>query len=229
MVQWQRCIVKKSKAEWCPLRSQVRILQSSSLLWLFTLHINLKRVCRRHLLQYQDGQRALASVNKIGLWAFNGNKEQPISSFSTARNGVVENVGEGAICCNCGAGCIIGHGQGKFILVATNYAWQYTSLAIGHTGPLTVEGCFIYIIHWLDQPVLRGRFFPVCQFPPPKRIALHRTAAWTYQENRNSVIENIYLSIYNQQFLIMGIIPDFRPLEFSAVKYHQSLVGLGSV
>ena len=34
---------------------------------------------------------------------------------------------------------------------------------------------------------------------------------------------------YSQQFLIMGMIPDFRPLEFSAVKYHQSLVGLGSV
>ena len=25
---------------------------------------------------------------------------------------------------------------------------------------------------------------------------------------------------YSQQFLIMGIIPDFRPLEFSAVKYY---------
>ena len=34
---------------------------------------------------------------------------------------------------------------------------------------------------------------------------------------------------YSQQFLIMGMIPDFRPLEFSAVKYHQSLIGLGSV
>jgi len=46
------------------------------LLWLFTLHINLKRVCRRHRLQYQDGQKALASVNKIGPWASNGDKEQ---------------------------------------------------------------------------------------------------------------------------------------------------------
>ena len=25
---------------------------------------------------------------------------------------------------------------------------------------------------------------------------------------------------YSQQFLIVGIIPDFRPLEFSAVKYY---------
>ena len=25
---------------------------------------------------------------------------------------------------------------------------------------------------------------------------------------------------YSQQFLIIGIIPDFRPLKFSAVKYH---------
>jgi hypothetical protein len=25
---------------------------------------------------------------------------------------------------------------------------------------------------------------------------------------------------YSQQFLIIGIIPNFRPLEFSAVKYH---------
>ena len=34
---------------------------------------------------------------------------------------------------------------------------------------------------------------------------------------------------YSQQFLIMGMIPDFRPLEFSAIKYYQSLVGLGGV
>ena len=34
---------------------------------------------------------------------------------------------------------------------------------------------------------------------------------------------------YNQQFLVMGMIPDFRPLKFSAVKYYQSSVGLGSV
>ena len=25
---------------------------------------------------------------------------------------------------------------------------------------------------------------------------------------------------YSQQFLIMGIIPNFRPLEFSAIKYY---------
>ena len=25
---------------------------------------------------------------------------------------------------------------------------------------------------------------------------------------------------YSQQFLIVGIIPDFRPLEFSAIKYY---------
>jgi len=25
---------------------------------------------------------------------------------------------------------------------------------------------------------------------------------------------------YSQQFLIIGIIPDFRPLEFSAIKYY---------
>jgi len=34
---------------------------------------------------------------------------------------------------------------------------------------------------------------------------------------------------YSQQFLIMGIIPNFKPLEFSAVKCHQSLVELNSV
>ena len=34
---------------------------------------------------------------------------------------------------------------------------------------------------------------------------------------------------YSQQFLIMGIIPDFRPLEFSTIKYYWSLVELGSV
>ena len=34
---------------------------------------------------------------------------------------------------------------------------------------------------------------------------------------------------YSQQFLVMGIIPDFRPLKFSAIKYHRSLIGLGSV
>ena len=34
---------------------------------------------------------------------------------------------------------------------------------------------------------------------------------------------------YSQQFLIVGIIPDFRPLKFSAVKCHWFLVGLGSI
>jgi len=34
---------------------------------------------------------------------------------------------------------------------------------------------------------------------------------------------------YSQQFLIISIIPNFRSLEFSAIKYYQSLVELGSV
>ena len=34
---------------------------------------------------------------------------------------------------------------------------------------------------------------------------------------------------YSQQFLIMGMIPNFRPLEFSVVEYYWSLVELGSV
>jgi len=34
---------------------------------------------------------------------------------------------------------------------------------------------------------------------------------------------------YSQQFLIVGIIPNFRPLEFSAIEYYWSLVELGSV
>ena len=34
---------------------------------------------------------------------------------------------------------------------------------------------------------------------------------------------------YSQQFLIMGIIPDFRPLEFSTIECYWSLVELGSV
>jgi len=34
---------------------------------------------------------------------------------------------------------------------------------------------------------------------------------------------------YSQQFLIVGIIPNFRSLEFSAIEYYQSLVELGSV
>ena len=34
---------------------------------------------------------------------------------------------------------------------------------------------------------------------------------------------------YSQQFLIMGIIPNFRFLEFSIIEYYWSLVELGSV
>jgi len=34
---------------------------------------------------------------------------------------------------------------------------------------------------------------------------------------------------YSKQFLIMGIIPNFRSLEFSAIEYYRSLVELGSV
>jgi len=34
---------------------------------------------------------------------------------------------------------------------------------------------------------------------------------------------------YSQQFLIVGIILNFRPLEFSAIKYYLSLIELGSV
>ena len=34
---------------------------------------------------------------------------------------------------------------------------------------------------------------------------------------------------YSQQFFIMGIIPNFRPLEFSAIEYYWSLVELGSI
>ena len=34
---------------------------------------------------------------------------------------------------------------------------------------------------------------------------------------------------YSQQFLIVGIIPNFRPLEFSIIEYYWSLVELGSV
>ena len=34
---------------------------------------------------------------------------------------------------------------------------------------------------------------------------------------------------YSQQFFVVGIIPNFRPLEFSAVKCYWSLMELGSV
>ena len=34
---------------------------------------------------------------------------------------------------------------------------------------------------------------------------------------------------YSQQFLIVGIIPNFRSLEFSAIEYYWFLVELGSV
>jgi hypothetical protein len=34
---------------------------------------------------------------------------------------------------------------------------------------------------------------------------------------------------YSQQFLVIGIIPNFRPLEFSTIEYYWSLVELGSV
>jgi len=34
---------------------------------------------------------------------------------------------------------------------------------------------------------------------------------------------------YSQQFLVMGIIPNFRPLKFSTIEYYWSLVELGSV
>jgi len=34
---------------------------------------------------------------------------------------------------------------------------------------------------------------------------------------------------YSKQFLVMGIIPNFRSLEFSAIKCYWSLVELGSV
>ena len=34
---------------------------------------------------------------------------------------------------------------------------------------------------------------------------------------------------YGKQFLVVGIIPNFRSLEFSAIKYYWSLVELGSI
>ena len=34
---------------------------------------------------------------------------------------------------------------------------------------------------------------------------------------------------YGQQFFVISIIPNFRPLEFSVVEYYWSLVELGSV
>ena len=34
---------------------------------------------------------------------------------------------------------------------------------------------------------------------------------------------------YSQQFLIIGIIPNFRSLEFFTIKYYWSLMELGSV
>ena len=34
---------------------------------------------------------------------------------------------------------------------------------------------------------------------------------------------------YSQQFLIVGIIPNFRSLEFSAIECYWSLIELGSV
>ena len=34
---------------------------------------------------------------------------------------------------------------------------------------------------------------------------------------------------YSQQFLVVGMIPDLRPLEFSAVKYYWSLMELDSI
>ena len=34
---------------------------------------------------------------------------------------------------------------------------------------------------------------------------------------------------YGQQFLIIGIIPNFRSLEFSAIEYYRSLIELGSI
>ena len=56
---------------------------------------------------------------------------------------------------------------------------------------------------------------------------------WDYISNIAcvlKVISPLFKAInYSQQFLIVGMIPDFRPLEFSAVEYYQSLVGLGGV
>jgi len=34
---------------------------------------------------------------------------------------------------------------------------------------------------------------------------------------------------YSQQFLIIGIIPNFRPLEFSIIKCYWSLIKLNSI
>ena len=34
---------------------------------------------------------------------------------------------------------------------------------------------------------------------------------------------------YGKQFLVIGIIPNFRSLEFSTIEYYRSLVELGSV
>jgi len=34
---------------------------------------------------------------------------------------------------------------------------------------------------------------------------------------------------YSQQFLIVGIIPNFRSLKFSTIEYYWSLMELGSV
>ena len=34
---------------------------------------------------------------------------------------------------------------------------------------------------------------------------------------------------YGQQFLVVGIIPNFRPLEFSAIKCYWSPIELGSI
>ena len=44
------------------------------------------------------------------------------------------------------------------------------------------------------------------------------------------VISPLFKAVdYSQQFLIVGIIPNFRPLEFSAIECYWSLVELGSV
>ena len=34
---------------------------------------------------------------------------------------------------------------------------------------------------------------------------------------------------YGQQFFVMGIIPNFRPLDFSVIKYYLFLMELGNI
>jgi len=68
-----------------------------------------------------------------------------------ACNGAVKNVGEGAICRNSGAGVYYwSQLGGVYDSVTAIVLGRNTTMAIGYTGPLTVEGGTLYVVYWLD-------------------------------------------------------------------------------